>query len=128
MKKQLQFFIFPCLACVLLLLAGGCSTIAKIAFYNSERDPRKGEKTFWAVKGNMNALDFLLNKRHTSDMPAPLICVPFFLLDLPISLATDLLMLPLDLHWDATKDEREARKKAEQEAKNSDSNETPDPQ
>jgi len=115
-SKKLKLFL-PCLACVGLLLAGGCASILKIATYNSDT-PRRNEKVFWATTGD---LDILRNVWKQVDLPFAVPAALIAVLDLPFSLATDILMLPLDFYWDAARDEQ-------RKARNLELNETPDPQ
>ena len=109
----------PCLACVGLLLVNGCATFVKIVNYNEKGVYGNRDKTFQVVSFDTKLLE-LMWIRDPAPLLTSVIMTPFWLLDIPISLVADILMLPLDLYWDAANDERAAR--------NIDSNETPDPQ
>ena len=113
MKSFSKLFLPCCLACVIFWLAGGCASYIKIRQYNE--DWHKSHKTFQATTGDFNLM-----------VGIPVL-TPFWICDLPFSLATDIVMLPLDIYWDFTKEKRMARKKEEYEARKSDSNETSAP-
>ena len=118
MKLTSKLFLPCCLACALLLIAGGCGTINKIVYYNENVGT---DKICFATTTDFNAMEHLWER-------APLlglITTPFWILDLPISIAADIIMLPLDIYWDVIYLDviREKRK-----ARRSISNEASDPQ
>ena len=116
MKFNFKSGLPYCLACVLLLIAGGCASTIKIVSYKDKKGAGGIEfKTYQASCCDVAVVTYLWKN---APIYFTILYTPFAICDLPFSLVTDTFMLPLDLYWDANKEKREARK--------SDLNEPPD--
>jgi uncharacterized protein YceK len=91
---------FPLLTLAVFTLCG-CGTIGTRLY----DDPAKsgdyhGSKVYSGVKGDIEALDRMINSKVASDREAPFL---FFLLDIPFSFVVDTLLLPITIYEDLSK-------------------------
>ena len=112
-RNILNFFsmrknhLFYCLFCILMLFTTGCLTSIKLANYTAVYEYNQ-DMRFLATKGDLEIIDNLFVENLLGDRtswqlkPIIIILLPFPILDLPLSLVTDIITFPIDqyLYYD----------------------------
>ena len=98
--SSINFTFLSIFLCGMIFLTGGCATSYKLEDYKKAK--KHEDMRFWASKADMAIAFLIIN--------------PIPLLDLPFSLAADIIMFPIDQYFYSVNVEPRIRKKRNNES------------